>query len=67
MLSGTTVTIGGIAAPQYFASDTQINAQTPFELQQPYGNGEKTLVVTTGGGEFRIRAVYSATSASDTH
>jgi uncharacterized protein (TIGR03437 family) len=46
MLSGTSVTIGGIQAPLYFVSATQINAQVPFELQQPYGNGEKALVVT---------------------
>jgi uncharacterized protein (TIGR03437 family) len=50
MLSGTSVTIGGIQAPLYFVSATQINAQVPFELQQPYGNGEKTLVVTTQAG-----------------
>ncbi len=50
ILSGTSVTIGGITAPLYFVSDTQINAQIPFELQPPYGNGEKTLVVTTPAG-----------------
>lgn len=50
ILSGTGVTIGGILAPLYFVSATQINAQVPFELQQPYGNGEKTLVVTTQAG-----------------
>jgi uncharacterized protein (TIGR03437 family) len=50
LLSGTSVTIGGILAPLYFVSATQINAQVPFELQQPYGNGEKTLVVRTQAG-----------------
>jgi uncharacterized protein (TIGR03437 family) len=50
VLSGTSVTIGGIPAPLYFVSDTQINAQIPFELQAPYGLGERMLVVTTQGG-----------------
>src|ERR1700683_5275160 len=49
-LSGTSVTIGGISAPLDFGSNGQINAQVPFELQQPYGHGEKTLVVTTSAG-----------------
>jgi len=36
--NGTTVLIGGIAAPLYFVSPGQINAQLPFELApgQPY-------------------------------
>jgi uncharacterized protein (TIGR03437 family) len=47
ILSRTSVTIGGILDPLYFVSATQINTQVP---QQPYGNGEKTLVVTTQAG-----------------
>jgi uncharacterized protein (TIGR03437 family) len=50
VLSGTNVTIGGIPAPLYSVSDTQINAQIPFEIQAPYGLGERTLVVTAQGG-----------------
>lgn len=43
---GVTVTFGGIAAPLYFVSSSQINAQVPYELQ---GNTETSLVVTVNG------------------
>ena len=45
-LGGTSVIIGGIAAPLYFVSPGQINAQVPFELTagQPY-----QLIVSANG------------------
>jgi len=45
-LDGTSVIIGGIAAPLYFVSPGQINAQVPFELTagQPY-----QLIVSANG------------------
>jgi uncharacterized protein (TIGR03437 family) len=45
-LGGTSVIIGGIAAPLYFVSAGQVNAQVPFELAagQPY-----QLIVSANG------------------
>ena len=45
-LGGTSVIIGGIAAPLYFVSAGQVNAQVPFELTpgQPY-----QLIVSANG------------------
>jgi uncharacterized protein (TIGR03437 family) len=42
-LAGATVSVNGVAAPLYYASPTQINAQMPFEIAV----GPATLVVTT--------------------
>ena len=56
-LSGTSVIIGGIAAPLYYVSPGQINAQVPFELTagQPYqvivsANGALTTPQTIQSG-----------------
>jgi uncharacterized protein (TIGR03437 family) len=45
-VSGTSITIGGIQAPLYYVSPTQINAQIPYELAA--GN-QYQLVVNTNG------------------
>ena len=45
-LGGTTVLIGGIAAPLYYVSPGQINAQIPFELIS--GNQYQVQVVSNG-------------------
>ena len=47
MLGETSVTFNGIAAPLFFVSGTQINAQVPFELVA--GAGLVTVQVTRGG------------------
>ncbi len=44
-LGTTTVKIGGVAAPLYFISSQQINAQIPFEIT----GTSATVVVTTNG------------------
>ena len=44
-LSGTSVTINGIAAPLLYISATQINLQIPYEVSP----GPATLTVNTGG------------------
>jgi uncharacterized protein (TIGR03437 family) len=44
-LGATSVTIGGKAAPLYFVSANQINAQIPFEVT----TATAVVVVTTGG------------------
>jgi uncharacterized protein (TIGR03437 family) len=56
-LGGTSVIIGGIAAPLYFVSPGQVNAQVPFELTagQPYevivnANGALTTPQTIQAG-----------------
>ena len=47
MLGETSVTFNGIAAPLFFVSGTQINAQVPFELVA--GAGLVMVQVTRGG------------------
>jgi uncharacterized protein (TIGR03437 family) len=54
MLTGTTVTIGGVPAPLYYVSPTQLNVQVPYEVQagskvpvQVYNNGESVYVNLT--------------------
>jgi len=44
-LYGTTVSIGGIAAPLYYVSRTQINAQVPFETP----TGAALVTISTAG------------------
>jgi len=45
-LGGASVTVGGVAAPLYYASSTQINFQVPYEV--PAGSSAN-VVVTSGG------------------
>ena len=45
-INGTSVLIGGIEAPLYYVSATQINAQIPFELQA--GNQYQVIVSANG-------------------
>jgi uncharacterized protein (TIGR03437 family) len=45
VLDGVSVKINGIAAPLYYLSPTQINAQVPFEVP----NGSASLVVESNG------------------
>ena len=45
-LNGITVTVGGIAAPLYFVSPLQINAQVPFNAAP----GPQSVVVKTSNG-----------------
>jgi uncharacterized protein (TIGR03437 family) len=47
-LGGTSVSIGGIPAPLYYVSPTQINAQAPFELVP----GNQYQVVANVNGAF---------------
>jgi uncharacterized protein (TIGR03437 family) len=44
-LGGVSLTINGTAAPLYYVSPSQINAQVPFEVAP----GNATAVLTTGG------------------
>ena len=48
-LGGTSVTVNGKAAPLFFVSPTQINAQLPYEIAP----GSATLVVTANGVSTR--------------
>ena len=45
-LGGASVTVGGVAAPLYYASPTQINFQVPYEVPA----GSSANVVATSGG-----------------
>ncbi len=46
--NGTSVTIGGIPAPLYFVSATQVNMQVPFEMQ---GKSSAAVVLTYNNGQ----------------
>ena len=48
-LGGTSVTMNGIAAPLYAVTDTQINAQVPFETLAGQTSGPVNVVVQRGG------------------
>ena len=57
-LAGTTVTVGGIAAPLLFVSPTQINLQMPA---QGSGAASTSLVVSNSGGSSAPYDPYTAT------
>ena len=61
MLGETSVTFNGIAAPLFFVSGTQINAQVPFELVA--GAGLASVQVTRGG-ETSVRQPVSVAAVS---
>jgi uncharacterized protein (TIGR03437 family) len=49
-VSGTIVLIGGIAAPLYYVSDGQINAELPFELTA----GKQTQILISANGALTL-------------
>jgi len=59
-LAGTTVAVNGRAAPLFFASPLQINAQFPVEV----GAGPATVVVTTAAGASPAETVPVAPVAA---
>jgi uncharacterized protein (TIGR03437 family) len=50
MLQGTGVVVGGIAAPLFYVSPTQVNAQIPFELVP----GHEYQVIVTAGNSYTV-------------
>jgi uncharacterized protein (TIGR03437 family) len=52
-LQGVTVTVGGIAAPLFYVSPSQINFQVPFDVAQ----GATSIVVKRGSGSPLVSAV----------
>ncbi len=62
MLGEASVTFNGIAAPLFFVSGTQINAQVPFELVA--GAGLITVQVTRGGETSTAQPVAIAAVSS---
>ncbi len=59
-LGGTTVLIGGVAAPLYYVSPGQINAQIPFELTP----GKKYQVVVSANGALSTPDTLQLTTVS---
>ncbi len=53
-LLGTTVTVNGVTAPQYYVSPTLVNAQIPYET--PPGNA--TLTVKNSSGQTASQQIY---------
>lgn len=49
-IQGTSVLIGGLPAPLYYISDSQINAQIPFELAP----GHEYPVIVTAGSSYTV-------------
>jgi uncharacterized protein (TIGR03437 family) len=52
MVQGTGVVIGGIAAPLFYISPTQVNAQIPFELVP----GHEYQVIVSAGNSYTVPA-----------
>jgi uncharacterized protein (TIGR03437 family) len=66
-LGNTSVKIGGFAAPLYFVSGDQINAQVPFEVANSINVNfqyETTTVVVTTGQESSAAFTIALTGAS---
>jgi uncharacterized protein (TIGR03437 family) len=66
-LGNTSVKIGGFAAPLYFVSQDQINAQVPFEVANSINVNfqyETTTVVVTAGQESSASFQIALTGAS---
>jgi uncharacterized protein (TIGR03437 family) len=53
-LQGTTVTVNGRAAPLYYVSPTQVNAQIPYEVPP----GTATLTVRNSDGQAASQQIY---------
>ena len=51
------VTFNGIAAALYFVSETQINAQVPWNVASGSSGGSATVVVTNSGGSSAPQSV----------
>jgi uncharacterized protein (TIGR03437 family) len=61
-LGGTTVTVGGVAAPLFYVSPGQINLQVPSTIELP-GSQTSTVVVTTPAGTSNPESWTPAASA----
>jgi uncharacterized protein (TIGR03437 family) len=59
-LIGTSVTVGGKAAPLVFVSGSQVNAQVPYELAE----AEKVPVVVTVNGVASLEGTVSIVAAA---
>jgi uncharacterized protein (TIGR03437 family) len=59
-LGGTSVSIGGIAAPLYYAAPGQINAQVPYELTA----GKQYQVQVNAGGALSTPGSIAVTAAA---
>jgi len=59
-LSGTSVTVGGKAAPLVFVSAGQVNAQVPYEVTE----GDNVPVIVTVNGVSSLAATVSVVSAA---
>ena len=59
-LNGVSVKIGANAAPLFYVSPGQINAEVPFETTA----GSQNIVVTNAGGTSTISATVAATAPS---
>ena len=59
-LLGTTITVNGEAAPLFYASPTQINAQMPLDIQP----GLVSVVITNGGTTSNTAAVSVPAAAT---
>jgi uncharacterized protein (TIGR03437 family) len=58
-LAGSSLTINGVAAPLYYASPTQINAQVPFAT----ASGTATAVLTVGGAALPAASFMAQATA----
>jgi uncharacterized protein (TIGR03437 family) len=58
-LNGTSVTIGGIAAPLFFVSAGQINAQVPWSTP----SGSQAVVVTLNGASSAVSSLTVQTAS----
>jgi uncharacterized protein (TIGR03437 family) len=58
-LSGTSVTINGAAAPLFFVSPTQVNAQLPFDLTAGVANVQVTRDGVSGAAQAVTIAAFS--------
>jgi uncharacterized protein (TIGR03437 family) len=59
-LAGTSVTIGGIAAPLYYVGPTQINAEVPVELVP----GNQYQVIVTSNGAVTVPDLIQVSAVS---
>jgi adhesin/invasin len=59
-LNGTSITIGGLKAPLYYVSKTQIDAQVPYELEP----GRQYEIVVNVNGTFTVPDHISLVAAA---
>jgi len=61
-LAGVTVTFDGQPAPILYASSTQVNVQTPFELtRNPYSSTQNTVMQLTYNGSLLATRSFAVT------